>query len=94
MRMSKNQMFDNFDSIMAHLKEIEPSESFNTAFRKRLQAAVIKRGEENVFEKLSRVTLVRAEELGYAFSRSRSIPAYAAAICTFIAIIGIYYYSL
>lgn len=87
----KREISERFDAVMAHLKKVEPSASFDFDFRKRLEEAVARKYEETVFEKLARRTV---ESLRYALFPK--VPVFARVAATFVILIaiGLYAYSV
>lgn len=87
----KNAMMDRFDMVMANLKPVEPSASFDFEFRRKLQDAMAKESEETNLERFFRIAF---ERMRYAVLPQ--VPVMVRAVCTFIAVttIGIYIYAL
>jgi len=87
----KKARMDKFDIVMANLKPVEPSASFDFEFRRKLQDVRAKESEETRLERIFRIAF---ERIRYALLPQ--VPVMVRVVCTFIAVttIGIYLYAL
>lgn len=85
---------NRFDIVMANLKTIEPSDSFDFEFRKRLREAVAKKYEETMLDKLARRAWEGLESLRYALLPKTPALVRSIVASIFIITAGLYIYSI
>jgi len=85
---------NRFDIVMANLKAIEPSDSFDFEFKKRLQEAVAKKYKETILDKLTRRVWEGLEILRYALIPKTPVLVRSLAASIFIITAGLYIYSI